>query len=505
MFKRKEFERVTPESVGIPSADVEKLVDRLEDSESIEVHGLMLMRHGKIFAECFWKPYSAELPHALYSLTKSFTATALGVAVTDGLVRTGDKLIGYFPEYTHVGGDARINDIRVRDVLSMASGKPERRCACADWREHFFAIPFTHDPGHFEYSCEDTHIVMALVEKLYHRRLDLLLAERVFDKIGVDASRLKWIYLPDGSPVGCGGLFCTVEDALRLLKLYLDGGVCEGERILAEDYVREATSALVGVTPSSANDGYGCQIWIQKSAGVFYGGGALGQYAVACPEKDMVGVMFESTSRNGTDHFAGLTDFIRNSTKADKLPEDKESYKHLRSRCAGLTLPQLAKAPVSPVMEEISGRRYKIESGHFTLRNALYDHMTLNDPFPSIRGMDWFSFEKADHGFVMRFREDGKEVALQGGWGEAMRNRYTQDRTTIDKMVLSGEWTAERELLISVRWIEECYSMTASIIFSGRTAEVSPKRVLGDYEMHPLRFETAIAVDGSLHGPRLGQ
>ena len=494
MFTRKPFERVTPESVGIASAAVGRLLDRLEPSESIEVHGLMLMRHGKIFAECFWKPYSAELPHALYSLTKSFTATALGLAVTDGLVRTGDKLIAYFPEYAHVCGDPRINDITVRDVLSMSSGKPEQRCACAEWREHFFAIPFTHDPGHFEYSCEDTHIVMALAEKLYDRRLDLLLAERVFDKVGVDAYRLKWLYLPDGSPVGCGGLFCTAEDALRLLKLYLDGGVCEGQRILAGAYVREATSAIVPVNPSSGNDGYGYQIRVPESAGVFCGSGALGQYAFACPEKDMAGVMFESTARHGANHFADITDFIRESTSANRLPEDRQAYEHLRSRCAGLTLPQLAKAPVSPVMDAISGCRYWIESGHFTLRNALYDHMTLGDPFPSIRGMDWFSFENADNGFIMRFVEDRREVALKGGWGESMLNSYAQDRTPIDKMVLSGEWMAGRELLISVRWIEECYSMTASITFSGRTAVVRLKRALGDYEVHPLRFATVIAV-----------
>ena len=98
MLNRKEFMRVTPESVGIDSGDIEWLLDRLE-SGFTEPHGLMIMRHGKICAEGWWNPYAPGIRHGLQSHSKTYAATAIGIAYTEGIVKLDERIIDIFPEY----------------------------------------------------------------------------------------------------------------------------------------------------------------------------------------------------------------------------------------------------------------------------------------------------------------------------------------------------------------------------------------------------------------------
>ena len=83
---RKEFERTTPESVGIKSQDILHYIDTLEHSTT-EMHGLMIMRHGKICTEGWWAPYAPNLRHGLQSHTKTYAATAVGIAYTQGILK----------------------------------------------------------------------------------------------------------------------------------------------------------------------------------------------------------------------------------------------------------------------------------------------------------------------------------------------------------------------------------------------------------------------------------
>ena len=121
---RKEFERVTPESVGIPSWAVERLLDKLE-SGFTEPHGLMIMRHGKVCAEGWWTPYAPGLRHGLQSLSKTYSATAVGIAYTEGLLKLEDRLIDIFPEESPADPSENLKNLTVRDVLCMGCGMEE--------------------------------------------------------------------------------------------------------------------------------------------------------------------------------------------------------------------------------------------------------------------------------------------------------------------------------------------------------------------------------------------
>ena len=95
-MKRKEFIRTTPEALGIPSSAVEWLLDEFEDGGFTEPHSLIIMRHGKICAEGWWSPYAPGMRHALMSHTKTYAGTAVGIAVTEGLVEAHRSPYRYF-------------------------------------------------------------------------------------------------------------------------------------------------------------------------------------------------------------------------------------------------------------------------------------------------------------------------------------------------------------------------------------------------------------------------
>jgi CubicO group peptidase (beta-lactamase class C family) len=499
MMKRREFERVSPESVGIPSAAIESLVDMLEESEEREPHGIMVARNGKVCAEGWWAPYAAGLPHLLYSLTKTYTATAVGIAYTEGLLNLDDRLIDHYPEYSVVDNGASVGRIRIRDALCMATGKAEIRCDSAAWRRHFFEIPIRSEPGsRFEYSCEDTHILMGIVQKLAGAGLHDYLKPRLFDKIGIDADRLKWVYLPDGSEAGCGGLFATTEDSLRLMMLYLQGGLWDGERILASDYVAQATSSQI----DNEEYGYGFQIWM-AGHGAYFGSGILGQLSIVVPRLDMV-IAFNQTCALSSSGQGGhpvhqtvedILAVLVPSVQGGPLPENVEASTRLLRRMGRLSLGNPAARPCSTTAARISGRRYVIRSGTLTLRTEVWNHITNSKPFHPVVGLEWFSFDFSHpDACTFTFREHGKTVALQVGVDGVRRlNRYALDNTHVDLAFLDGFWVDESTFHLSARWIETPFSITVAFAFSAKGAEMTAVRLWGDFEAHPLRACPALA------------
>lgn len=145
------------------------------------------------------------------------------------------------------------------------------------------------------YNSMGSTLLGAMVRKVTGLGLQDYLTPRLFDKIGIDAANLRWMTMPDGMEVGGGGLFATTEDNLRLMKLYADGGMWNGERILSEDYAHKAVSlqnesATEAIGNPEASDnflGYGFQIWLCQPKGVYRADGAMGQFSVVIPDLDM--------------------------------------------------------------------------------------------------------------------------------------------------------------------------------------------------------------------------
>ncbi|MFE3856847.1 serine hydrolase domain-containing protein [Streptomyces griseorubiginosus] len=287
----------TPAAQGVDAAGIQAFLDALESDPRIEPHSLMLLRHGQVVASGWWSPYTPERPHLLYSLSKSFTATAAGFAVAEGLIRLDDPVISYFPEFEADVTDPRSRAMLVRHVASMASGHAEEtldRALALDRGElvrGFLLVPPDREPGTvFAYNQPATYTLGAIVQRVTGQKLTEYLRPRLFEPLGIGEA--AWIHDRAGRELGFSGLHATTDAIARLGLLYLRGGAWEGERLLPESWVAEATRVRIAheTGPEGGwpdwQQGYGFQFWISRHG--YRGDGAYGQFCVVLPEQDAV-------------------------------------------------------------------------------------------------------------------------------------------------------------------------------------------------------------------------
>lgn len=480
---RKEFPRTTPEAVGIPSASIEWLLDRLEEGWT-EPHGLMIMRHGKVCAEGWWAPYATGIRHGLQSHTKTYAATAVGIAYTEGLLKLTDRIVDIFPDEIPENPSENLKKLTVRDVLCMGCGMDTMPRPSKDWIREFLATPVNHLPGTtFMYNSTGSTFLGAIVRKLTGLGLHDYLKPRLFDKIGIDAENLRWITMPDGMEVGGGGLFATTEDNLRLMKLYADGGVWEGERILAEDYVKLATSKQNdsaterAVNPPAEDNfvGYGFQIWMCRPKGVYRADGAMGQFTIVFPERDMLLAITENASgstggampQKALDTIWKWVDALP-GPETEILPEDPEASAHLARRMQMLALPAPRRSPESPLQEKINGSTYAVTDGYFALADAGMVRFMSGEDRPG--GAKALSLTFAENACTLTCLVDGKPQSLTAAMdGTRLRNELPGMPSIA---LCSGCWEADNVFRLRLRMVETCNETSITFTFSGDQAQV---------------------------------
>lgn len=288
------LERVTPESQGLSSSAVSKFVEAVE-SQIHEVHSFMLLRHGKVVAEGWWSPYAPEHPHMLFSLSKSYTATAVGLAASEGCFSLDDKVVSFFPDDVPAKVSKNLAAMKVRHLLSMSTGQdtdtmpPMGSRADGNWTKAFFEVPVVHKPGtHFLYNTGATYMLSAIVQKTTGMRLTKYLKPRLFDPLGI--TNPVWQLSPQGIETGGFGLSVTTEDIARFGQLYLQKGIWNGKQLLPDGWVEEATKSHISNGDDPKSDwaqGYGFQFWRCRN-NAYRGDGAFGQYCVVIPELDVV-------------------------------------------------------------------------------------------------------------------------------------------------------------------------------------------------------------------------
>ena len=107
---------------GVDPAAVLAFVDAVEADPAVELHGMMVLRHGHVVAEGWWAPHTAERTRLLYSISKSFCSTALAFALSEGLVDLDDTVVSHFPEFAEEIVDPHSKSLTLRHLASMASG-----------------------------------------------------------------------------------------------------------------------------------------------------------------------------------------------------------------------------------------------------------------------------------------------------------------------------------------------------------------------------------------------
>jgi CubicO group peptidase (beta-lactamase class C family) len=337
------------ESQGVDPDGIGAFLDTIEAAPDIEPHSLMIVRHGQVVAEGWWSPYDRDQPHLLYSLSKSFASTALGLAVGEGLVDLDATVLSYFPELDADITDPRSRSMLVRHVAAMASGHLtetlERALANdpVDLVRGFLLVPPDREPGTvFAYNQPCTYTLAAIVQRLSGQTLVDYLRPRLLDPLGI--GQVGWQQHPSGQDLGFTGLHATTDAIARLGLLYLQRGVWDGTRLLSEAWVAEATRTQVD-NPDEPNpdwrQGYGFQFWMARHG--YRGDGAYGQFCLVLPEQDAV-VAITASTQNMQAVLDAVWAHLLPAMGSDAL-EASPAAAGLTDRLAGLALAPLEAHP----------------------------------------------------------------------------------------------------------------------------------------------------------------
>ena len=379
-MSKKYFQYASPESVGISSAAIERLIDTIcQHTADEETHGFTIIRHKKIVAEGFFAPFRDE-PHVIQSCSKAFTAAAIGFAVAEGLLGLDDPVAKYLPEYLPEDPDPRTMKMTVRQLMYMADGHAEKvfaypnfEIAPAELKRKFFAAPFREDEDEvFKYENTDPYILSAVIKKVTGMDMMDYLKPRFLDKLGLDPYHVRD---DEGMTVGYSTLRLTMEELARFGQCYMDGGVFNGERLFSEEWVKEATAkhidTLAAKRPVRDDDwkqGYAYLMW-RGQYNSFRFCGAYGQICACYPDYDLIFCLNSAHTQVVQDELDSFYENILTRLE-DQLPENPAALESLRKRCATLSLPQKY-SPTSPMASVVNGRCYEVEGDKYVKRAQL--------------------------------------------------------------------------------------------------------------------------------------
>lgn len=290
------------------SEPVERAIAAFMDSAAtygLDIHSVMVLQGGNVKGETWRAPGAPDVPHIMNSVSKPFTATAVGFAATEGLLSLDDKVVSFFPEILPDTVSPNLAAMTVRDLLTMSCGQTREnfdiRRQDADWARLFLAEPVPEQPGtYFMYNSLGTYMLSAIVTKVTGQKVVDYLRPRLFDPLGIGP--VRWDESPTGVNCGGWGAYLLTEDMAKFGQTFLDGGKYRGRQVIPAAWVAEASRLQVDSRPGGISDesyarrnpatddwlqGYGYQMWRCRH-NAFRADGAAGQYIIILPELDAV-------------------------------------------------------------------------------------------------------------------------------------------------------------------------------------------------------------------------
>lgn len=346
--------RVSPTSVGIEPKQFELLYDSLLSSDMTELHHLMVVVDGKVAGEIHPAPFSAEDRHTLYSVSKTFAAVAVGLAVENGMLSVEDELVKFFPQYAKT-----ISGIKIKDVLTMRSGFKTNggmRNSQTDWVDYYLSRPLAATPGtKYSYDSIETYLLSAVVQQVTGKDILTLLNERVFFPMGIDD--VEWERCPKGIVTGGWGIYMTAEAQAMFGQLLLQKGAWKGKQLVSQEWIDEMMT--VRVVRKASND-YGYQIWLCEYPGAWRADGAYGQYIIVVPQKNMVVVLNQCSKSKGWPERSNIWHTVVKNAKGCAIEGEPDELEALDEYEAKATLPLLKGAADNALAKKYNGKEFKL-------------------------------------------------------------------------------------------------------------------------------------------------
>ncbi|MFO7668801.1 MAG: serine hydrolase [Bacteroidales bacterium] len=468
----------SPEAEGISSRAILDFLEAVDNEMPDELHSFMLRRHGNVVAQGWWAPYEAEIPHMLYSLSKSFTSTAIGIAIDEGLLSIDDPVISFFPDDLPGEPGENLKAMRIRDLLKMNSGhlrEPGLEMRQGEsWVKGFLAQEVQFKPGtHFVYNSSATYMLSAIIQKVTGMTLLDYLTPRLFEPLGIEHP--TWETDPDGINTGGWGLSITTEDISKLGQLYLQKGAWKGKQLVSEEWVEEATTLQTsnGSNPESDwEQGYGYQFWRCRHD-IYRGDGAFGQFCIVMPEQDAV-LAITSGTGDMQKVMNLVWEHLLPGMKEGGLPPDEEGAALLDHKLNELAISYVKGEKESSEASAIFDRSYNIVTAGSDVRAVSFD------------------FNALPH--VITFNSEKGQQSLKVGYHSWETGSFINPGFISTEVAVCGAWVTTDTYLVRMVYFETPYIESFTFRFSER-------QLLWDRELNvsfgPTKLETlkGISVD----------
>lgn len=356
--------RSTPEAQGVSSAAMLELVEALEERVN-EIHSIIVVRNGYVITEGWWAPFAADEPHMMFSLSKSFTSTAVGLAIAEGKLSLDDQVTRFFPDDLPAEPSANLRAMRVRDLLTMTTGQHEQDFQGFPYNDEesavkkFLALPVTHKPGtYWVYNTPATFMLSAIVQKVTGATVHDYLRPRLYEPLGIEGA--EWEANKQGISMGGFGLEVKTEDIARFGQFLLQKGNWHGKQLVPAEWIEAASArqASNGSSPTSDwEQGYGYQFW--RCRNDFYrGDGAHGQFCMILERFDTVVAITSGTANMASVMNTVWEKLVPALEAAEARPADVAAHEKLRAKLASLTLATPKGYGSSPAQVAAIGKRF---------------------------------------------------------------------------------------------------------------------------------------------------
>ena len=297
----KSLPRSAPDKENVDKSGIENFVKSMAEKKQ-DIHSLMVLRNGKVVFEQWFGNRKPNDSHIMYSVTKTYTATAIGFAVAEKKLKVTDKVISFFPDKLPANVSQNLKDMEIRHLLTMSAGNDPNAFNRnnRDYVKEYLSLPVNVKPGtRFNYCSMASYMLSAIIQKVTGEKLKDYLGKRLFSPLGIEIPR--WGECPMGINYGGFDLYIKTEDMAKLGLFIMQKGQWNGQQLLPQSWFDEATSKQIDCLPSGTkweeadkvpNDsdwkqGYGYQMW-RCRYNAFRADGAYGQFIIIIPEKNAV-------------------------------------------------------------------------------------------------------------------------------------------------------------------------------------------------------------------------
>ena len=462
--------RSAPEMQGISSEGISKFMQAIKDSRQ-EFHSLMILRHGHVVAEGWWDPYSSEHRQQLYSLSKSFTGTAIGLAVGEGLISVDDPVIKFFPDILPDPISDNLAALKIRHLLSMTVGHGkdsililEASAAGVPWEKTFLSLPVVFEPGsQFMYNSGASFMLSAIIKKATGQPAHHYLKARLYNPLNI--INATWGANWEGINMGASHLRMPTEDIAKFGQLYLQNGVWDGNQVISSDWVAQASAKHIdnGKNDSSWGYGYGYQFWLNPPGG-YRADGAFGQYSMILPKQDAV-VAITSESISTKDTMQIVWDVLIPEMKEGVLPANDTAHNQLVDELKAIKYDPPQLAATSPLVQNISGKTFVLDKNPFNAKSVMFSFM--------------------DDKCLFTLKENGKpDIVITSGLNHWIRkdnlkpsahSLFSLRRIDFDSIVAAAfGWQTDNTLVLTWRYIETVHGETFTCVFDGDKLTIKP-------------------------------